>query len=74
MTSFDRRFLIERVETYPLLYRLPQAYGDANGYKRYRSTFLVRIITRAGIDGWGKSSIGCRHWTEGFGNGSSRFC
>ncbi|MGM0711234.1 mandelate racemase/muconate lactonizing enzyme family protein [Brevibacillus parabrevis] len=54
MISFDRRFLIERVETYPLLYRLPQAYGDANGYKRYRSTFLVRIITRAGIDGWGE--------------------
>ncbi|TKI54709.1 mandelate racemase/muconate lactonizing enzyme family protein [Brevibacillus antibioticus] len=45
---------IERVETYPLLHRLSQAYGDANGYKRYRTSYLIRIITRAGIDGWGE--------------------
>lgn len=45
---------IERVETYPLLYRLPQAYGDANGYKRYRTCFLIRVMTRSGIDGWGE--------------------
>lgn len=45
---------IERVETYPLLYRLPEAYGDANGYKRYRTTYLIRVITRSGIDGWGE--------------------
>jgi D-galactarolactone cycloisomerase len=45
---------IERVETYPLLYRLPQAYGDANGYKRYRTSYLIRLITRSGIDGWGE--------------------
>lgn len=45
---------IERVETYPLLYRLPQAYGDANGYKKYRSSYLIRLITRSGIDGWGE--------------------
>ncbi|WNC12800.1 mandelate racemase/muconate lactonizing enzyme family protein [Brevibacillus brevis] len=45
---------IERVETYPLLYRLPQAYGDANGYKRYRTSYLIRILTRSGIDGWGE--------------------
>lgn len=50
----DRSLLIERVETYPLLHRLTQAYGDANGYKRYRSTYLIRIITQAGIDGWGE--------------------
>ncbi|WP_411501863.1 mandelate racemase/muconate lactonizing enzyme family protein [Brevibacillus centrosporus] len=45
---------IERVETYPLLYKLPQAYGDANGYKRYRTCFLIRVITKSGIDGWGE--------------------
>ncbi|WP_412846706.1 mandelate racemase/muconate lactonizing enzyme family protein [Brevibacillus sp. 179-C9.3 HS] len=45
---------IERVETYPLLHRLSEAYGDANGYKRYRTTYLIRIITRSGIDGWGE--------------------
>jgi len=46
--------LIERVETYPLLYRLEQPYGDANGYKRYRSCFLLRMITNTGADGWGE--------------------
>jgi D-galactarolactone cycloisomerase len=45
---------IVRVETYPLLYRLPQAYGDANGYKRYRVSYLIRLITRSGIEGWGE--------------------
>ncbi|MGG1661663.1 mandelate racemase/muconate lactonizing enzyme family protein [Brevibacillus sp. NRS-1366] len=45
---------IERIETYPLLYRLPEAYGDANGYKRYRTSYLIRIITRSGIEGWGE--------------------
>ncbi|EST52786.1 isomerase [Brevibacillus panacihumi W25] len=45
---------IERVETYPLLYRLPKAYGDANGYKRYRTTYLIRILTTSGVDGWGE--------------------
>lgn len=50
MTSLE----IERVETYPLLHRLSQAYGDANGYKRYRTTYLIRIMTRDGVDGWGE--------------------
>ncbi|WP_103107654.1 mandelate racemase/muconate lactonizing enzyme family protein [Brevibacillus reuszeri] len=45
---------IERVETYPLLHHLSQAYGDANGYKRYRTSYLIRVITRSGIDGWGE--------------------
>jgi len=46
--------IIERVETFPLLYRLPRPYGDANGYKKYRATYLIRLITRSGIDGWGE--------------------
>ncbi|MFF0825586.1 mandelate racemase/muconate lactonizing enzyme family protein [Brevibacillus sp. NPDC003359] len=50
----DSDLQIERVETYPLFHRLSQAYGDANGYKRYRTSYLIRIITRSGIDGWGE--------------------
>jgi D-galactarolactone cycloisomerase len=49
---------IDRVETYPLLFPLATPYGDANGYKKYRSSFLVRIITQSGIDGWGE----CTDW------------
>ncbi len=54
----DCELTIERIETYPLLYQLKQPYGDANGYKKYRSTHLVRIITRSGLDGWGE----CVDW------------
>ncbi|MGI6187177.1 MAG: mandelate racemase/muconate lactonizing enzyme family protein, partial [Brevibacillus sp.] len=46
---------IERVETYPLLYRLTQPYGDANGYKKYRACYLIRIVTTSGADGWGEA-------------------
>jgi D-galactarolactone cycloisomerase len=49
---------IEKVETFPLLHKLPQPYGDANGFKKYRSCFLLRIITDSGIDGWGE----CVDW------------
>lgn len=45
---------IERVETYPLLHRLTKPYGDANGYKKYRSCYLLKITTRSGIEGWGE--------------------
>ncbi len=45
---------IERIETYPLLHRLQQPYGDANGYKKYRTCYLIRIITESGVDGWGE--------------------
>jgi D-galactarolactone cycloisomerase len=45
---------IERIETFPLLHRLRKPYGDANGYKKYRSCYLIRIITRCGVDGWGE--------------------
>jgi D-galactarolactone cycloisomerase len=48
--------IITSVETYPLYYRLPVPYGDANGYKRYRSLFLIRIQTAYGLSGWGECS------------------
>ena len=45
---------IVKVDTYPLLYPLQRPYGDANGYKKYRSSYLIRVETAAGIDGWGE--------------------
>lgn len=51
-------YIIERVDTYPLLYRLEQPYGDANGYKAYRSCFLFKVTTRGGMEGWGE----CIDW------------
>lgn len=45
---------LSRIETWPLLFRLPEPYGDANGMKRYRSIFLIRLITDDGLDGWGE--------------------
>lgn len=50
--------VIERIELHPLLHPLKQPYGDANGYKKYRSCLLFRIVTRSGIDGWGE----CVDW------------
>jgi D-galactarolactone cycloisomerase len=41
-----------------LLYKLPVPYGDANGYKKYRSCFLFKITTDSGIEGWGE----CADW------------
>jgi D-galactarolactone cycloisomerase len=49
---------IVRVDTYPLFYPIKQPYGDANGYKRYRTCFLFRITTQSGITGWGE----CTDW------------
>ncbi|MED4731249.1 mandelate racemase/muconate lactonizing enzyme family protein [Aneurinibacillus migulanus] len=49
---------IEKVETFPMLYQLPQPYGDANGYKKYRSCYLFRITTKSGVEGWGE----CIDW------------
>ncbi|MBP1931139.1 mandelate racemase/muconate lactonizing enzyme family protein [Ammoniphilus resinae] len=49
---------IVSVETFPLFYRLSQPYGDANGYKEYRTVFLFRITTESGISGWGE----CTDW------------
>jgi len=49
---------IARVDTFPLFYPLKQPYGDANGYKHYRSSFLFRITTESGVTGWGE----CTDW------------
>lgn len=49
---------IQRVDTYPLFYRLPKPYGDANGIKSYRTCYLIRITTESGVDGWGE----CVDW------------
>lgn len=49
---------ITRIETFPLLYKLPQPYGDANGIKKYRSCYLIKITTASGYEGWGE----CVDW------------
>ncbi|SDD49314.1 D-galactarolactone cycloisomerase [Paenibacillus sp. UNCCL117] len=49
---------IQKVETFPLFYRLPRPYGDANGMKAYRTCYLIRITTEAGVEGWGE----CTDW------------
>lgn len=45
---------IRNVETFPLLYRLPMPYGDANGMKRFRVCYLIRIEADSGAYGWGE--------------------
>ncbi|NOU98708.1 mandelate racemase/muconate lactonizing enzyme family protein [Paenibacillus planticolens] len=50
--------LIRKIETFPLLYLLPKRYGDANGMKAYRTCYLIRITTDAGVEGWGE----CVDW------------
>lgn len=49
---------IQTIETFPLFYRIPKPYGDANGMKSYRTCYLIRITTEAGIYGWGE----CVDW------------
>ncbi|PLR80316.1 mandelate racemase/muconate lactonizing enzyme family protein [Bacillus canaveralius] len=49
---------IKKIETFPLLYKISQPYGDANGYKNYRTCYLIHIITDSGVDGWGE----CIDW------------
>nr|WP_255724672.1 mandelate racemase/muconate lactonizing enzyme family protein [Shimazuella soli] len=41
-----------------MFYRLKEPYGDANGYKYYRSCYLFRIRTQSGMEGWGE----CIDW------------
>jgi len=45
---------IKQIETYPLLYKLQMPYGDANGYKGYRASYMFKIITDSGLEGWGE--------------------
>lgn len=49
---------IRKIETFPLFYRLPKPYGDANGMKTYRTCYLIRITTDTGVEGWGE----CVDW------------
>jgi D-galactarolactone cycloisomerase len=60
--------IIQQIETYPLFFRLQEPYGDANGYKHYRTCYLFRIRTQSGVDGWGE----CIDWLptleQGFRN------
>ncbi|MGD8190055.1 mandelate racemase/muconate lactonizing enzyme family protein [Brevibacillus ginsengisoli] len=49
---------IDRIETFPCLYRVPKPYGDANGLKKYRSCYMIKITTRSGYTGWGE----CIDW------------
>ncbi|MDD9270526.1 mandelate racemase/muconate lactonizing enzyme family protein [Paenibacillus sp. GCM10023248] len=50
--------LIRKIDTFPLFYRLPKPYGDANGMKTYRTCYLIRITTNSGVEGWGE----CIDW------------
>ncbi|MBP1964103.1 mandelate racemase/muconate lactonizing enzyme family protein [Paenibacillus aceris] len=50
--------LIRKIDTFPLFYRLPKPYGDANGMKTYRTCYLIRITTDTGVEGWGE----CIDW------------
>ncbi|WP_139489930.1 mandelate racemase/muconate lactonizing enzyme family protein [Brevibacillus dissolubilis] len=50
--------IIERIETFPLLHECSRPYGDANGYKKYRSCYLIRITTKSGYQGYGE----CIDW------------
>jgi len=49
---------IQKIETFPLFYRLPKPYGDANGMKMYRTSYLIRITADTGVEGWGE----CVDW------------
>ncbi|SFJ35856.1 D-galactarolactone cycloisomerase [Paenibacillus sp. UNC496MF] len=57
---------IRTVDTYPLLYRLPAPYGDANGLKTFRSTYLIRIETDDGVSGWGECADALETLHKGF--------
>lgn len=49
---------IKKIDLFPLFYKLPIPYGDANGIKSYRVCYLIRITTESGIEGWGE----CVDW------------
>ncbi|WNQ10582.1 mandelate racemase/muconate lactonizing enzyme family protein [Paenibacillus aurantius] len=48
--------IIDRIETFPLFHKLREPYGDANGWKAYRTCYLFRITTRSGLTGWGEAA------------------
>ncbi|MBP1990137.1 mandelate racemase/muconate lactonizing enzyme family protein [Paenibacillus eucommiae] len=49
---------IHHIDAFPLFYQLPKPYGDANGIKSYRTSYMIRITTDTGIEGWGE----CADW------------
>lgn len=49
---------IDKIETFPCLYKVLKPYGDANGLKKYRVSYLIKITTRSGYVGWGE----CIDW------------
>lgn len=49
---------IQQIETFPLFYRLARPYGDANGPKMYRTSYIIRLTTNTGVTGWGE----CADW------------
>lgn len=50
--------IIQKIDTFPLIYQLPRPYGDANGIKKHRTCYLIRVTTDTGIEGWGE----CVDW------------
>lgn len=49
---------IRKIDTFPIFYRIPKPYGDANGIKSYRTCYVIRITTDTGVEGWGE----CADW------------
>lgn len=47
---------ITRVETFPLIHKLPRAEGPSTAMSALRDTLLVKISTDSGIVGWGETA------------------
>jgi D-galactarolactone cycloisomerase len=47
---------ITKVETFPLLHKLPRAIGPSTAYSAYRDALLIKISTDSGIVGWGETA------------------
>ncbi|TDF95092.1 mandelate racemase/muconate lactonizing enzyme family protein [Paenibacillus piri] len=56
---------IQKVDTFPLFYRIPKPYGDANGIKSYRACYMIRLTTEDGVEGWGE----CADWLPALDKG-----
>lgn len=46
---------IDRIQTYVLEHKLSEPFGFAQGWFHQRRTFLIRISTTDGIEGWGEA-------------------
>jgi len=47
---------ITRVETFPLIHKLPRAEGPSTAMSAMRDTLLVKISTDSGLHGWGETA------------------